>query len=245
MKTIILENTTNNSDSLSKKEIVIIDEEKYNKIIEELKDYTKYKIDKNYPETMNILNMSQEEFRRTGYHIEYKNGDLYIYDYSWTYDYPYPAPSLVGHLINPRANLLVFMQELKSSENHDVPLNLKSLIDTNSLEYVNKIYEIAKNAGLSKQEIIEILNELSPQISLFSTDVLDCIKLIDVESVSIEKLKEKIEWCEKVIDSTRNYKKREELENLCKEYRNILYQVDVALGNREVITLSRRINKKI
>lgn len=39
MKTMILESKTNNSDNLSKKEIVIIDEEKYNKIIEELKIY--------------------------------------------------------------------------------------------------------------------------------------------------------------------------------------------------------------
>lgn len=41
MKTMILENKTNNSDNLSKKEIVIIDEEKYNKIIEELENLCK------------------------------------------------------------------------------------------------------------------------------------------------------------------------------------------------------------
>lgn len=240
MKTIWLPKKLGEEEVIERNEIIITDEEKYLEIINMLKDYREYIASKRTEGDEKYLEMSVEEIHRAGLQLIYQNGNLGIYDRD--YDYPYYGPELIAYLKNPKAKLLVFMESLKAIANEET-CDLGSLIDSHPLEYVEKIFNLLQKAGVTSEEAIELLKELSPQIVLFSTDVLNCIDFVQVESIDINELKEKIKYCEEMIKITISYKKRVELEKICSEYRKVLLQVEIARRNMEVLTLAKKINK--
>lgn len=241
MRTIWLPKDLERKEIIEKNEIIITDENRYLEIMNLLKDYRNYIASKRKEGSEKYLEMSIEEIHRAGLQLIYENGNLGIYDRD--YDYPYYGPELIAYLNNPRANLLVFMENLKSTTKDELPLGLKSLVDLHPLEYVEKIFDLSQIARITNEETIQLLEELSPQITLFSTEVLNCIDFVQVESIDVNELKEKIEWCEKAIESSRDYINKNELKRLCSEYKKILFQVELAHGNMEVLTLARKINK--
>ena len=228
------------NDVIERNEIVIVDERKYLEILKKLKDYSKYIPSESVKGSKKFLHMSPEEISRGGwYHIEYVNGNALIYDN----DDEYPFVSqLMGKLINPRANLLVFMQNLKS--NNDLSCNLSSIIDNHPLEFVDKIFNLSKDS-LGLDETRNIIEELSPQISLFSNEVLNCIDFVQFESININEIKEKIEWCKNALDVESDYCKKIEIQKLCYEYANLLFQAEIAQKNMDVLKLSKNINKTL
>lgn len=232
-------------DIAIKNEVVVKDLKKYSEILRKLRDHRNAVPAKNSLYGSDFQNMSPEDILKEGYEIKYEGNYINIYKDVCTY---YGMEEhLEDSFYNSKGEILKLLEGLKPADNLylkevDHYIKLSSLLDSHSIDFIDKIFNILKESKLSKEEQKGLLLELSENIIYFATEILSCIELVPLEIINIEQLNKE---CEMYSDMYYN----ESDPDLCKEYSDEMYKRNIILSslydmesNHQIFTLAKKIN---
>ena len=244
----------NNTSILTRNRIKIVDIEKYNAIMEELRDYKNYidiKTGKTYEEINKKEYLGYKRIYDTGIEIyEKEENDRYGYDYVTVRWFENPR-NYIALLMSQEERNMLFTKELQGETiNENYNFSLSSLINGN-IDEMETIIDIIIKSNISREEKINLLNTSFIQFGYFITRCLDCIEIEVCDEYSIEEIRNKIRFIEKELEiyqqqsgemarmHTRIF--NEEL----KFYKTILSKHGLAIQNQRVLKLARKMQQNI
>lgn len=223
---------------VGRNEAVIINPHGLSEIVKELKDYRNFVLTHGYENEWNRIKMNYEKELGKGYYSEKQVNKLIIWKEVSTYHGREDEEEFI--LVNPYPNMLDLIIG-NEKENFNMKNLVGSCINMN-LEYFLEVLEGAEKTGV---DVRPILMATMPEITKFSSEILDCIEFVEVETRNIIEFRKQLNELEEKCYRCRKKQRREELQGLYHTMYHEFSSMSEAKTNHRVLSLVKRIEKII
>lgn len=216
-----------NPEIISQGNLVVTDETRFNKIITNLRDISKYI----YAGCQFEPGLSQKVIEYTSFGaVKYQNygeTEMYIATH-YKYFYGNPRAELYQLLTEdriPNYNLLNLFATLESENNTEDRLE--------ELKRVKEIISQLENCSLPLETVKETIKQMWPNFGYYATDVLNCTDIEMGQEYNVQELSGIVVTSEKFGVAVSD------------DVRTILSKAELAQNNTKVLSLARRANRLV